>query len=99
MLEIDEKGLSRPNNILQYFVQGCLSKHFKSLIRCSNSYLGRVSCHKELDLMFQEQLFCTSVPSTNLVLKAIPIEAGQHLCRVFLLKLIVFEASENFQRS
>ena len=35
--------------------------------------------------IFQEALFCTLASSTNLVLvlKVIPIKAGQYLCRVF----------------
>ena len=68
---------------------------FKRLIHSSNSYLGRVSCYKEA-------LFWLLVSSTDLVLKVVPIEVEQYLCRVFTLfykNLIVFEASVHFQRS
>ena len=33
--------------------------------------------------IFQEALFCNLASGTNLVLKVIPIEAGQYLCRAF----------------
>ena len=33
--------------------------------------------------LFQETLFCTLVPSSNLVPKVVPVEIGQHLCIVF----------------
>ena len=30
--------------------------------------------------IFQKALFCTLAPSTNLVLKAVPVEARHYLC-------------------
>ena len=39
-----------------------------------------MSCHKDLNLIyFEKHYFCTFASSTNLVLKVIPIEAGEFL--------------------
>ena len=54
--------------------------------------------------MFQQMPFCTFVPSTDLILKIVPIKARQHLFKVFIYlfffnkELIVLEAFLNFQR-
>ena len=54
----------------------------------------------KLDI-FQEALFFTLAPNTNLLLKAILVEVRQYLCQIFSFsyeKLTAFEASVHFKK-
>ena len=73
--------------MLQYFVKSCPRKH----INISNStHLLFKLIFKASEFpqspkfdMHQEPLFGTLASSTNWVLKIVPVEARQHLCRTF----------------